>query len=46
VRLAREETCERVARLTLVYPVRHGARMRLPAADPEQGALFDDPDRP
>jgi hypothetical protein len=45
-RVAREETCERIARHTLVYPIRHGARVRLPTADPEQGELFTDTDRP
>ncbi|HEX5270082.1 MAG TPA: hypothetical protein VFW33_06340, partial [Gemmataceae bacterium] len=44
-RLAREETCDRVARHTLVYPIRHGARVRLPTPDPEQGELFGDSDR-
>ncbi len=44
-RLAREETCERVARHTLIYPIRHGARVQLPTADPEQGDLFSDTDR-
>jgi hypothetical protein len=45
-RLAREDTCERVARHTLVYPVRHGARVRLPTENPEQGELFGGADFP
>jgi hypothetical protein len=40
-RLGREETFERVTRHTLVYPITHGARVRLPVADPEQAELFD-----
>jgi hypothetical protein len=38
-RLARPETLERIAGHTLVRPVRHGARVRLPRGEAEQGVL-------
>jgi len=39
-RVSREDILERVARHTLVHPIRHGARVELPANDFEQGRLF------
>ena len=40
----RLETGEHVAQPSLIYPIRHGARVRLPAADPEQDELFGESD--
>ena len=41
-RLRRDEVFERMARHTLVHPIRHGARVLLPRRDPEQPVLFDE----
>ena len=40
-RLEREDVLERVARQTLVHPIRHGARVEVPAVDVDQGRLFE-----
>jgi hypothetical protein len=41
-RIARDDVLERIAGHTLVHPIRHGARVVLPATDFEQGRLFGD----
>lgn len=41
-RIEREDVLERMTRQTLVHPIRHGARVVLPADDSEQGRLFAD----
>jgi len=40
-RLRRPDVFERLARHTLVHPIRHGARVLLPRADGQQ-TLFED----
>jgi hypothetical protein len=35
------DVLERVARQTLVHPIRHGARVELPLADSNQPRLFE-----
>lgn len=39
-RVEREDALERVARHTLVHPIRHGARVELPPNDFAQARLF------
>ncbi len=39
-RITREDVLDRLARHTLVHPIRHGARVPLPRADIEQQMLF------
>jgi hypothetical protein len=41
-RVVRDDVLDRVAQHTLVHPIRHGARVILPAKDFEQGRLFGD----
>ncbi|MBI3467534.1 MAG: DUF4338 domain-containing protein [Planctomycetes bacterium] len=41
-RLERDDVLERVGRHTLVHPIRHGARVKLPSTDFEQPSLFGD----
>ena len=40
-RMLREDVRERIARQTLVNPIRHGARVELPRIDGEQRMLFE-----
>ena len=41
-RIQRDDVLERMARHTLVHPIRHGARVVLPRIDLEQPELFED----
>ncbi len=41
-RIQRDEVLARVAQHTLVYPIRHGARVSLTSEDPDQLLLFDE----
>jgi hypothetical protein len=41
-RLKRDDVFERIAQHTLVHPIRHGARVKLPRVDPDQPFLFDE----
>jgi len=41
-RVKRNDTLEKIARHTLVHPIRHGGRVELPRADIEQELLFED----
>jgi hypothetical protein len=40
-RIERDDVLERVAGHTMVLPIRHGARVELPAVDLDQPRLFD-----
>ena len=39
-RVVRDDVLQRMQEHTLVHPIRHGARVRLPTADTEQLVLF------
>jgi hypothetical protein len=41
-RIQRDDVLDRMARQTLVHPIRHGARVVLPRTDLEQPELFED----
>jgi hypothetical protein len=41
-RIERPEVLERMAMHSLVHPIRHGARVKLPRTDPEHHLLFED----
>ena len=41
-RIQRDDVLDRLARHTLVHPIRHGARVPLPRQDLEQPLLFDE----
>jgi hypothetical protein len=41
-RIDRDDVLEKVERETLVHPIKHGARLRLPADNKDQLALFED----
>ncbi len=40
-RIKRKEVLQRIAKETLIHPIRHRARVELPRIDVEQGILFE-----
>jgi hypothetical protein len=41
-RIDRDDVLEKVERETLVHPIKHGARLRLPSVNTDQLLLFED----